>query len=273
MTTGTRAGWLPIDARSDRSYEMAPNIEEVPMPASTVASIHARRAALLAAAVLLAANAARAEPAASSAPEARVVVTGDGSVSVAPDYAQIRSGVTTRAKTVKEAVDANSKLMAAVTAALRDSGIAEKDIQTSRFTIQPIYDRTDPRAEQRLTGYSVANQVSVIIRQIGKVGDVLDRLVAAGATDVGNIAFLVSDPSKALDQAREAAIADARRKAEVYAKAAGVRLGPVQWITEDTGGAPGPVPMMRAAAAAPVPIATGEDTLRARVTVGFDIAR
>lgn len=243
------------------------------MPASTVASIHARRAALLAAAVLLAANAARAEPAASSAPEARVVVTGDGSVSVAPDYAQIRSGVTTRAKTVKEAVDANSKLMAAVTAALRDSGIAEKDIQTSRFTIQPIYDRTDPRAEQRLTGYSVANQVSVIIRQIGKVGDVLDRLVAAGATDVGNIAFLVSDPSKALDQAREAAIADARRKAEVYAKAAGVRLGPVQWITEDTGGAPGPVPMMRAAAAAPVPIATGEDTLRARVTVGFDIAR
>jgi uncharacterized protein YggE len=126
-------------------------IEEVPMAAANVVSIRAGRAALLAAAVLLAANAARAEPAASSASEARVVVTGDGSVSVAPDYAQIRSGVTTRAKTVKEAVDANSKLMAAVTAALRDAGIAEKDIQTSRFTIQPIYDRPDPRAEQRPT--------------------------------------------------------------------------------------------------------------------------
>jgi len=251
---------------------MAPNIEEVPMAVSNVAPIRARLAALVAAAVLIAAGAARAEPAASAAPEARVIVTGEGSVSVTPDYAQIRSGVTTRAKTVKEAVDANSKLMAAVTAALRDSGIAEKDIQTSRFTIQPVYDRPDPRAEQRLTGYSVANQVSVTIRQIGKVADVLDRLVAAGATDAGSIAFLVSDPSKALDQAREAAVADARRKAEVYARAAGVRLGPVQWITEDTG-SPGPVPMVRAAAAAAVPIATGEDTLRARITVGFDIAR
>src|SRR5215471_3567354 len=102
----------------------------------------------------------------------RVIVIGEGSVSVTPDYAQIRSGVTTRAKTVKEAVDANSKLMAAVTAALRDSGIAEKDIQTSRFSIQPVYDRPEPRAEQRLTGYSVSNQVSATIRQIGKVGDV-----------------------------------------------------------------------------------------------------
>jgi uncharacterized protein YggE len=263
----------PIDARGDRGYEVGPNIEEEPMAAANVGSIHTRHAALFAAAIVLAAGTVRAEPAASSAPEARVVVTGEGSVSVAPDYAQIRSGVTTRAKTVKEAVDANSTLMAAVTAALRDSGIAEKDIQTSRFSIQPVYDRPEPRAEQRLTGYSVSNQVSVTIRQIGKVGDVLDRLVAAGATDIGNIAFLVSDPSKALDQARDAAIADARRKAEVYAKAAGVRLGPVQWIIEGNG-SPGPVPMMaRAAPGAAVPIATGEDTLRVRITVGFDIAR
>src|SRR5262249_43549143 len=105
MTAGRR---LPIDARGDRSYEVAPNIEEVPMPASTVASIPAARVALLVGAALVAINAARAEPSTSSALEARVVVTGDGSVSVAPDYAQIRSGVTTRAKTGKGAGDANA---------------------------------------------------------------------------------------------------------------------------------------------------------------------
>ena len=189
-----------------------------------------------------------------------------------PNFAQIRSGVTTRAKTVKEAVEANSKLMVAIMAALKDAGIAEKDIQTSRFSIQPVYAPQELRTEPKLLGYSVSNQVDVTIRVIGRVGDVLDKVVAAGATDVGNVSFLVSDASKALDEAREAAIADARRKAEVYAKAAGVQLGRVEWITEETGGGP-PVPMMTRARAAPVPIATGEDTLRVHVTVGFDIAR
>jgi uncharacterized protein YggE len=204
--------------------------------------------------------------------EGRIVVTGDGSVSVAPDHAQIRSGVTTRARTAKEGVDANSKVMAAIIAALKGAGIAEKDIQTARFSIQPVYASQVSGSEPKLSGYSVSNQVNVTIREIGKVGDVLDRVVAAGATDAGNVSFLVSDASKALDQAREAAIADARRKAEVYAKASDVQLGRVEWISEDTGGGP-PVPMMARAPAAPVPIATGEDTLRVRVTVGFDIAR
>jgi uncharacterized protein len=206
------------------------------------------------------------------APEARIVVTGEGSVSVKPNYAQIRSGVTTRTKTVKEGVDANSKLMVAIIAALKDAGIAEKDIQTARFSIQPVYGPQEPSTEPKLSGYSVSNQVNVTIHEIGKVGDVLDRVVAAGATEVGNVSFLVSDASRALDQAREAAIADARRKAEVYAKASGVRLGRVEWITEDTGNGP-PVPMMARAAAAPVPIASGEDMLRVQVTVGFDITR
>ena len=207
--------------------------------------------------------------------EARVIVIGEGSVRVTPDYAHVESGVTTRARTVKEATDANSKLMAAITSALLDSGIAQADIQTSRFSIQPVYAPQEPRAEPKLTGYSVSNQVRVNIRQIGKLGEILDRLVAAGVTNVGNIAFLVSDPSKALDQAREAAIADARRKAEIYARASGLQLGKVMWITEDPGFAP--VPMRAGApsgmAAAAVPISAGEDTLHARVTVGFDIAR
>jgi uncharacterized protein YggE len=210
-----------------------------------------------------------------SSPEARIVVGGEGSVSVAPDFAQLRGGVTTRAKTANEATDANAKSMAAVIAALVNAGIEKKDIQTSQFSVQPIYAMPQPGAEQKLTGFGASNQVTVTVRQIGRVGEMLDRLVAAGATDVGNIAFLHSEPSKVLDQAREAAVADARRKAELYAHAAGLTLGAVAWITEDSGSIP-PVGLktFRAAAAlaAPTPISTGEDTLRVQITVGFDIA-
>src|SRR6202045_85234 len=207
--------------------------------------------------------------------EGRVIVVGEGSVQVAPDYAQIRGGVTTKGKTVKEATDANSKLMAAVTAALLNAGIAQADIQTAQFSIQPVYAPPQPQAEPKLAGYSVSNQITVTVRALGKVSDILDRMVDAGVTDVGNVAFLHSDPAKALDQAREAAVADARRKAEQYARASGFTLGRVAWLTEDTGMMP-PVakPMFRAQAsmAAPVPISPGEDTLRVQITVGFDIA-
>jgi uncharacterized protein len=210
-----------------------------------------------------------------SAPEARIIVIGEGSVSVAPDYARITSGVTTRAKTAKEAADANSKLIAALTTALLSSGIEQKDIQTSRFSVAPVYTSPAPNTEQRLTGFSVSNQVAVTVRQIDKVGDLLDRLITAGATDAGNVEFLHSDSSKALDRAREAAMADARRKAELYARAAGLSLGGVAWITEDASYSP-PMPkvaMARAAAPVSVPISAGEDTLQVRITVGYDIAR
>ena len=211
-----------------------------------------------------------------SPPIGRVIVIGEGSVSVAPDYAQIGSGVTTRAKTVKEATDANSRSMAAVIKALRDSGVAQSDIQTSRFLVQPVYAPQEPRTESKLAGYSVSNRVRVKIRQIDQVGEILDRLVTAGATDIGNVEFLVSEPSKALDHAREAAIADARRKAEVYAQASGIQLGRVEWVSEVSGFAP-PAPMRSSEAlamtAASVPITGGEDILRVRITVGFDIAR
>jgi uncharacterized protein YggE len=194
---------------------------------------------------------------------------------VAPDYAQIGSGVTTRAKTVKEAADANSRAMAAIIKALLESGVAQGDIRTSRFTVHPVYAPQEPRTEPRLAGYSVSNQVRAKIRQIDKLGAILDLLVAAGATDIGNVEFLLSDPSRALDRAREAAVADARRKAEVYALASGVRLGPVEWIMEHSGSGP-PVPLRTqagpAAMAAPVPIAAGDDILGVSVTVGFKIA-
>ena len=229
--------------------------------------------AALAAATIFVAPCAQAQS--TTQPEARVIVVGEGSVQVAPDYAQIRGGVTTKGKTVKEATDANSKLMAAVTAALLNAGIAQADIQTAQFSIQPVYAPPQPQAEPKLVGYNVSNQVTVTVRALGKVSEILDRMVDAGVTDIGNVAFLHSDPAKALDQAREAAVADARRKAELYARAAGFTLGRVAWLTEDTGLMPPvPKPMFRAQAsmAAPVPISPGEDTLRVQITVGFDIA-
>ena len=207
--------------------------------------------------------------------EARVIVIGEGSVTVTPDYARIRSGVSTSAKTVTEASDANAKTMSAMLAALADAGIAKKDIQTAEFSIEPVYASPAVSGPPKLTGYRVSNQVNVTIHQISQVGEILDRLVKAGATDFGSVAFLVSDRDKALDQAREAAIANARHKAELYARASALNLGRVAFITESSD--LGPILPMGIArskmASTSVPIETGEDTITARVTVGFDIAQ
>jgi uncharacterized protein len=217
------------------------------------------------------------------AAEARVIVIGEGSITMAPDYVRLRSGVTTTGKTVKEASDSNSKVIAAMIAALADAGIAKKDVQTSEFSIEPVYTSpsskfsTDgPNGPPKLSGFRVANHVNVIIRQISQVADILDGLVKAGATDIGNLAFVVSEREKALDQARESAMANARHKAELYAQAAGVTLGRVAFITEGSDLQP-ILPMgvarSKMASAPPVPIESGEDTLTARVTVGFEIAQ
>ena len=114
------------------------------------------------------------------------------------------------------------------------------------------------------------------IHQIAQVGDVLDRLIEAGATDAGNVAFLVSDRDKVLDQARESAIANARHKAELYAHASGLTLGRIAWITESSDLEPFAAVESRVKLASPaqrVPIESGEDTMTARITVGFDIVQ
>ena len=123
----------------------------VEISASAVAS---RRIALIAASAFLLATVQAQAQQAQIAQEGRVIVTGEGDVAVAPDHAQITGGVTTRAKSVKEATDANSKAMAAVTAALLEAGIEQKDIQTSRFSIQPVYAPQGPGTEPKLSGYS-----------------------------------------------------------------------------------------------------------------------
>ena len=202
------------------------------------------------------------------AAEKLVTVTGEATVAVAPDTAMIRIGVTSQDKTAREASEVNAKQMTAVLAAIKDAGIADRDIQTSRLSLQPQYD-PNKSGTARLTGFQATNQVTVRIRDIDKLPTVLDRAIAAGANEMSGIEFVVSEQSKLLDQARDDAIADARRKAELYAKAAGAKLGRVVSITEE-GSSPPPRPMQAMRAGA-VPVAPGEQTLRAVVTVSYEL--
>lgn len=230
--------------------------------------------ALLAAFMVVGEPASAQQASAPASPPARIIVTGSGSVTVPPDYAEIASGVTTQAKTAKEASDANAKAMAALNATLKADGIAAGDIQTLRFAVSPVYGPPQQNAPPKLVGFSVANELGIKVRQIAKVGEILDSLIQAGATDSGSVQFLHSNMSQVLDRARQAALADAQRKAALYAQSAGLKLGGVAWITEAPAYAP-PSPMMAGrayAAAAPVPISAGTDTLSMQITVGFEVA-
>jgi uncharacterized protein YggE len=202
------------------------------------------------------------------AAEKLVTVTGEATVAVAPDTAIIRLGVGTQEKTAREASEANARQMTAVLAAIKDTGIADRDIQTSRLSLQPQYD-PNKSGTARLTGFQASNQVTVRIRDIDKLPTVLDRAITAGANEMSGIEFVVSEQSKLLDQARDDAIADARRKADLYAKAAGAKLGRVVSITEE-GSTPPPRPIQALRAGA-VPIAPGEQTLKAIVTVSYEL--
>ena len=205
-----------------------------------------------------------------------ITVTGEASVSAPPDEAQLDAGVTTDAKTAREAADANNVTMGKVLAALKGAGLAEKDYQTSRLSLQPQFANrppSSPSAPPSIVGYHASNRVTIKLHDVSKVGAVIDVLVGAGANDIGGINFLVSQASKLLDDAREKAIADARRKAEIYAKAAGVALGAPLSISE-VGSAPMPMfraKMATATFAAPTPVAQGEETLSVTVNVSWAI--
>ena len=207
-------------------------------------------------------------PLPSSAIEKLVTVTGEATVAVAPDSAMIRIGVSSQDKTAREASDANARQMTAVLAAIKSNTIADRDIQTSRLSLQPQYD-PNKSGTARLTGFQATNQVTVRIRDIGNLAAVLDSAISAGANEMSGIEFIVSEQSKLLDRARDDAIADAHRKAELYAKAAGSKLGHVIAISEE-GSAPPPRPMQALRAGA-VPISPGEQTLRAAVTVSYEL--
>ena len=206
------------------------------------------------------------------APPAAISVTGEATVSVAPDLAQIDAGVMSDAKTAREASDANNAAMGKVLLALKGAGIAEKDFQTSRLSLQP---QTGPNraGPSPIVGYRASNRVTIRLHDVTKLAGVIDTLVGAGANDIGGISFIVSNASKFLDEARERAVADARRKAEIYAKAAGVTLGVPLSISEE--GAPGAAPVFRAkmlgGMAASAPVAQGEETLAVSVSVSWAI--
>jgi uncharacterized protein len=224
---------------------------------------HALLAAITAATLL-------ATPAwAQTALPAMISVTGEATISVAPDLAQIEAGVTSDAKTAREASEANNAAMGKLLQALKAAGIDAKDVQTSRLSLQPHY--APNRSPATVTGYRAGNHVTVRLRDVAKVAGTIDTLVGAGATDIGGINFMVSQASKLLDDAREQAVADARRKAEIYARAAGVTLGAPLSISEE--GAPGPVfrGKMAAAPMAITPVAQGEETLSVTVSVSWAI--
>jgi hypothetical protein len=203
-------------------------------------------------------------------PPSVISVTGEATVSVPPDQAQIDGGVTSEAKTAREASDANNTAMGKVLLALKGAGIEERDVQTSRLSLQPqsAPNRPGPSA---IVSYRASNRVTVRLRDVTKVANVIDTLVGAGANEIGGINFVVSQASKLLDEAREQAIADARRKAEIYAKAAGVTLGAPLSISEQ--GFPGPIPFRKMAVgmAASTPVAQGEETLAVTVSVSWAI--
>lgn len=209
--------------------------------------------------------------------EAVITVTGEGRSNIAPDMALVDLGVVKDGKTAREALDANNAAMAEVMKALRDAGIAERDLQTSGFNISPQYQfpqgdngETKPPV---LVGFQVSNMLSVRVRDLSRLGAILDQTVTLGINQTGGITFTNDKPDDAISEARKNAVADAIARAKELTAAAGIDLGKVLEISE-TSYRPQPVPMMRAAmakdfAAEAVPVATGESSYSVTVNMTF----
>ncbi|MCP5129794.1 MAG: SIMPL domain-containing protein [Pseudomonadales bacterium] len=213
-------------------------------------------------------------------PYPQIIVSGEGGAEVAPDMAVLQLTVSREAETARAALDANSAAMTEVLKALRDEGIAERDLQTSNFSIQPRYSYPSPKAQgehkpPRIVGYTVRNGLSVRIRDLARLGAIMDKSVTLGVNEGGNIQFTNDDPTAVIEQARTRAVQDAVAKAKTLAAAAGVRLGNVLEISEQSYN-PAPRPMMRAAmemgvAADAVPVAAGESRYQVTVNMSYAI--
>lgn len=199
-------------------------------------------------------------------------LTGTGESSSPPDTATVSAGVVTEAPDAKSAVQRNSETVGSLFRSLKDMGIADRDMQTRSFNISPVYTRP-PRGEQaQISGYRVSNSVTVRVRDLSELGTVLDRLVKAGANQMNGVSFYIDRPADLMDEARRRAVADVRRKADVYAEAAGIRIKGILSISE--GGGRPPQPMLRTMAAESaenVPVAAGEQTISASVTITYEI--
>jgi uncharacterized protein len=207
--------------------------------------------------------------------ERTITVSGDGQAKAVPNQAHLSAGVVSQGRKAADALSANTRAMNGVFAALRRLGIPDKSIQTSDFSIAPQY-QTDRSGDTntKILGYQVSNEVRVTVDDPGKLGTALDALVSSGSNSIGSIEFTIRDPKPLLAQARADAMKDAISRAQTYAKAGGFALGPI--VSAAEAGVEMPQPVYRAAriAAAPAaapPMAAGEDTLSASVSVTFAI--
>jgi uncharacterized protein YggE len=188
--------------------------------------------------------------------------------------ARISLGVSHQASTAGEAMNAMSTGMAAVLASLGTQGVAQNDIQTGQLMLEPAYNYIPPDGNPVMTGFIATQIIDVRVRDLGKLGEVLDAVVQGGANRVNGVTFDVTDPQAISDEARRDAVGDARARAELYAETAGVALGDLVSISESTIYTP-PMPMYDARGGAEqamsVPIAPGELSMVTNVTVTYAI--
>jgi uncharacterized protein YggE len=203
-----------------------------------------------------------------------ITVAGTGESHGKPDFAQIQVGVVTEALTAAEALKKNNEAMSQLIVMIRKRGIEDKDLQTVQFNVSPRY-RYDKTQQEppKIAGYQVTNEVHVKVRNLTTLGAFLDETVSLGANQIRGISFGVAEPAQLMDEARKRAMADAQRRARVYAEVAGLKIGKPIRIQEQAGGRPGPYPVARmdAAAASAVPVAPGEQTFSVTVTVSYAI--
>ena len=210
-----------------------------------------------------------------------LTVSAEGKSTRTPDLAVFSAGVTTQGNTAGEAMSANAAAMTRVIAALKKAGVADKDIQTSSINLNPVYGQPvmGPNGqvvnEPRIVGYQAVNMVTVRARDIKNFGKVLDALVASGANQISGPSFQMSDPSTAQDEARLGAMKAARTRADLYARAAGLRVVRIVSISEGGYNPPQPKYAMmeaRSADAASTPVQAGEVEAQVSVTVQFELA-
>ncbi len=232
---------------------------------------------LIAASLMLAPAAAHAE---SVSPRQipQIHVTGEGVTALKPDMAILTLTVMREAETARAALDSNNKAMAGVMSAMTSAGIAERDLQTSNFNINPRYvypKNNDGSTPPRIVAYQVSNTLTVRIRDLSSVGGILDKSVTLGVNQGGQVVFTNDDPSAAITEARGKAMADAINRARTLTRAAGIGLGRVVEITEQSF-RPGPVPLaksrtMAMEASDEVPMSGGENDYRVNVSVSFEL--
>jgi hypothetical protein len=200
-----------------------------------------------------------------------ITVSAEGRVEVAPDMASLRVGVVERAASPAEALERASAATRAMLERMAAAGIAPRDLQTSDLALDAVWRHDRERDEMQIAGYEARNVVTVRVRDLARLGQVLDEAVTVGANRFDGLRFGLSDPGAATDEARRRAVAEALRRAALHADAAGVPLGPVLRIVEEGSSAPRPQTMRGAdmAEASPVPVAEGELEITARVTVHF----